>query len=149
MQRKDVRLTKDVVPTRYEMTLKPDLEKFVFEGIETIHLELKKPTKAITLHSIELEIDSAGDYGDYFVSPRPEDLVRRKARDRDDLLQTNIAKRQRDAEARVPRHIERQNARLLSQQLFAERKKRIFPRPRNLESNDALRVFPLASTSRR
>src|ERR1700733_2042184 len=59
MRTKNVRLSKDVVPKKYELHLTPDLEAFVFEGKETIHLELKKPTKAITLHSIELEIESA------------------------------------------------------------------------------------------
>ena len=59
MQQKSVRLSKDVVPKKYEIHLKPDLEAFVFEGEETIHLTLTKPTKAITLHAIELEIDSA------------------------------------------------------------------------------------------
>src|SRR3989338_7659345 len=51
-----VRLTTNVIPTRYEIHLKPDLEAFVFEGEETIHLSLKKPTKTLTLHSVELEI---------------------------------------------------------------------------------------------
>ncbi|RJQ34644.1 M1 family peptidase [Candidatus Parcubacteria bacterium] len=54
-----VRLTKDIVPTKYQISLTPDLEAFVFEGEETIHLTLKKPTRAITLHSTELEIESA------------------------------------------------------------------------------------------
>ncbi|HWP60990.1 MAG TPA: M1 family metallopeptidase, partial [Candidatus Paceibacterota bacterium] len=54
-----VRLTTDVVPTKYDIRLKPDLEAFVFEGEETIHLTLKKPTKTLTLHSIELQIESA------------------------------------------------------------------------------------------
>jgi len=55
----NVRLSKHVVPTKYEISLTPDLEAFVFEGEETIHLTLKKPTKTITLHSTELEIESA------------------------------------------------------------------------------------------
>jgi puromycin-sensitive aminopeptidase len=59
MKKSDVRLTKDAVPKKYEISLKPDLEAFVFEGEETIHLTLKKPTKTLTLHSTELEIDSA------------------------------------------------------------------------------------------
>lgn len=54
-----VRLTTDVIPTKYQITLKPDLRAFVFEGEETIYLTLKKPTKSITLHSTELEIESA------------------------------------------------------------------------------------------
>ncbi|HEY4526761.1 MAG TPA: M1 family metallopeptidase [Candidatus Paceibacterota bacterium] len=54
-----VRLSTHVVPTRYEISLTPDLEAFVFEGEETIHLTLKKPAKTVTLHSTELEIESA------------------------------------------------------------------------------------------
>jgi puromycin-sensitive aminopeptidase len=59
MEKKSVRLSKDVVPKKYEIHLKPDLSAFTFEGEETIHLTLAKPTKTITLHAIELEIDSA------------------------------------------------------------------------------------------
>ncbi len=54
----NVRLSRDVIPHRYEIKLKPDLEAFVFEGEETIHLTLKKPTTRITLHADELEIES-------------------------------------------------------------------------------------------
>lgn len=54
-----VRLSPDVVPNRYELRLEPDLEAFVFEGEETIHLTLKKPLKTLTLHAIELDIESA------------------------------------------------------------------------------------------
>src|SRR3989344_6219899 len=57
--KKTVRLSTDVVPTRYEIHLKPDLEAFVFEGEETIELMLKKSTKTLTLHSVDLEIESA------------------------------------------------------------------------------------------
>lgn len=56
---RDVRLTTDVVPTRYKISLKPDLKAFTFEGTETIHITLKKPTTRITLHSKELKIESA------------------------------------------------------------------------------------------
>jgi len=58
MKKADVRLSKDVVPKKYEINLKPDLEAFVFEGEEIIHLTLKKPTKSVTLHCAELEIKS-------------------------------------------------------------------------------------------
>ena len=54
-----VRLSKFVTPIRYEITLKPDLEAHVFEGTETIAIELAKPAKEITLHSKDLEILSA------------------------------------------------------------------------------------------
>ncbi len=57
--KKSVRLSKDVLPVRYAITLKPDLEAFTFSGEEQIRIILKKPVKKITLHSAELEILSA------------------------------------------------------------------------------------------
>ena len=39
--------------------LRPDLENFTFEGEETIYLILEKSTKEITLHCVDLEIQSA------------------------------------------------------------------------------------------
>lgn len=53
-----VRLPYHIRPERYKIMLKPDLENFIFEGEETIYLTLEKPTKKITLHSIDLEIES-------------------------------------------------------------------------------------------
>lgn len=59
MKKKHVRLSPHVVPSKYDVHLKPDLEAFVFEGEETIHLTLSKPLRALTLHSKDLEIESA------------------------------------------------------------------------------------------
>ncbi len=56
---KNVRLTPNVTPTQYDIEIKPDLMNFTFSGIETITLELAKPTKTLTLHSKEIEIDTA------------------------------------------------------------------------------------------
>ena len=56
MKLKNVRLSKNVVPIEYDIQLKPDLENFTFEGIETITLSILKSTKILTLHSKELEI---------------------------------------------------------------------------------------------
>ncbi|MBI4078705.1 MAG: M1 family metallopeptidase [Candidatus Levybacteria bacterium] len=53
------RLPVHVTPTRYEIMLKPDLEGFTFEGEETIELSINKSTKEITLHAVELDIESA------------------------------------------------------------------------------------------
>lgn len=53
-----VRLSKDIIPLNYELTLQPDLENFSFEGFETITISISKPTKVITLHSKDLEIDT-------------------------------------------------------------------------------------------
>ncbi len=58
-KKRRVRLSTHVVPTRYQISLKPDLEAFVFEGEETIHLTLKKPTKIIELHCLDINIASA------------------------------------------------------------------------------------------
>ncbi|MDD5416069.1 MAG: M1 family aminopeptidase [Candidatus Daviesbacteria bacterium] len=74
--KKNVRLSAHVKPERYKLSLKvnlsrefsrfpykimlkPDLNEFTFTGEETIFLSLEKPTKQITLHAIELEIESA------------------------------------------------------------------------------------------
>src|SRR3989344_2274261 len=52
------RLATHIKPEKYKILLTPDLEKFTFIGEETISLILDKPTKEITLHSAEIEIDS-------------------------------------------------------------------------------------------
>ncbi len=54
-----VRLSKDVVPSRYEITLTPNLQQFTFTGAERITLELKRSTKSITLHAKDLRIAKA------------------------------------------------------------------------------------------
>ncbi len=56
--KKNVRLSPDVRPISYELHLKPDLRAFTFEGTVTIELSLKKPSRAITLHAKDLDIDS-------------------------------------------------------------------------------------------
>jgi len=45
-----------VKPERYQLTIKPDLEGFVFEGEEVISLLLKKTTSEIKLHAKGLNI---------------------------------------------------------------------------------------------
>ncbi|MES3031675.1 MAG: M1 family metallopeptidase [Patescibacteria group bacterium] len=55
----NVRLSKNIVPIEYDIELKPDLDNFTFEGIETITLSILKPTKILTLHSKEIEIETA------------------------------------------------------------------------------------------
>ncbi|HVT01158.1 MAG TPA: M1 family metallopeptidase, partial [Patescibacteria group bacterium] len=55
----EVLLPNDIIPTKYNIHLTPDLEKFIFEGSETIDIKIKKPVNLITLHSAELEILSA------------------------------------------------------------------------------------------
>ena len=52
-------MSKNVVPIKYDIQLKPDLENFTFEGVETITLSVLKPTRSLTLHSKEIEIETA------------------------------------------------------------------------------------------
>lgn len=59
---KNVRLSKTIVPIEYDIKLHPDLENFTFEGSEFIALDILKETKIITLHSKDLEIETAHVY---------------------------------------------------------------------------------------
>lgn len=54
-----VRLSKDVLPVEYDIKLHPDLENFTFGGEETISLLLLKPTKTLTLHSKDIDVETA------------------------------------------------------------------------------------------
>ena len=56
---KSIRLSKNVLPQVYNIQLRPDLENFTFEGIETIHISILQKTRTIILHSKELEIETA------------------------------------------------------------------------------------------
>ncbi|OGE19478.1 hypothetical protein A3D83_01890 [Candidatus Daviesbacteria bacterium RIFCSPHIGHO2_02_FULL_41_10] len=58
MKADSVRLPAHVKPERYKIMLRPDLNEFSFTGEETIDLILEKPTRQITLHAVELEIES-------------------------------------------------------------------------------------------
>lgn len=52
------RLATFVKPERYKILFTPDLIKFTFLGEESIFITLEKPTKEITLHCTEIEIES-------------------------------------------------------------------------------------------
>ncbi len=58
MQKK-VRLSPHIIPIKYNITIKPDLQAFTFAGHEEISIDVKKPTSQITLHSKELDISAA------------------------------------------------------------------------------------------
>ena len=53
-----VMLPKDVRPTRYTLTLRPDLETFTFSGSVAIDIEVLRPTDSIVLNAAELAITS-------------------------------------------------------------------------------------------
>ncbi len=56
---KSVRLSANIIPEEYEIRLHPDLENFTFSGIEVIALNVLKKTDTITLHSKEIDIETA------------------------------------------------------------------------------------------
>src|SRR3989344_3723972 len=65
MKNRNVRLSKNIIPLKYDIRLHPDLENFTFEGIETIHLNVLQKIRIVTLHSKELEIETV-KIGDVF-----------------------------------------------------------------------------------
>ncbi|RJQ37133.1 M1 family peptidase [Candidatus Parcubacteria bacterium] len=56
-KKQSVRLPGHITPIRYHITLKPDLERFTFEGEETIRIKLARSEQRITLHAKELAIE--------------------------------------------------------------------------------------------
>ena len=48
----------DVIPINYELAFEPDLTKFKFEGIASISVDCKKPTRTIAMNCAELKIKS-------------------------------------------------------------------------------------------
>ncbi|XP_021928261.1 puromycin-sensitive aminopeptidase isoform X3 [Zootermopsis nevadensis] len=52
------RLPKSVIPKHYNLKLKPDLKTFVFEGQETVKVEVNQATDKIILNSLDLNIRS-------------------------------------------------------------------------------------------
>ncbi len=57
--KKSIRLSPHIRPEHYLLTIKPDLDAFVFTGEEIITLTLAQPAKEITLHSKEIDIEIA------------------------------------------------------------------------------------------
>ncbi|CAF4592222.1 unnamed protein product, partial [Rotaria sp. Silwood2] len=52
-------LPKTIVPTHYDLTIQPHLDKFTFNGNVNIHLQVKESTSSIVLYATELEVDNA------------------------------------------------------------------------------------------
>jgi hypothetical protein len=51
------RLPTSVVPSRYDLTLYPDLKASHFRGDMVISVDVVEATSSIRLHSLELELD--------------------------------------------------------------------------------------------
>ena len=68
-------LPRNAVPSRYDLTLQPDLEQATFTGSVIIALEVVEPTDAIWLNAADLEILSTAledGEGGHVCSPEPE-----------------------------------------------------------------------------
>lgn len=57
-KRQSIRLPKSILPLRYKLTIRPDLESFTFSGQEIIYINIKKPITSITLHAKDLDIET-------------------------------------------------------------------------------------------
>ena len=56
----EFQLPSDTRPIKYNLTLKPDLEQFTFDGKEIVEVEIISETSEIVLNAIDIEIqDSA------------------------------------------------------------------------------------------
>ena len=53
------RLPRTVVPSRYDLTLRPDLDAATFEGTVRIDVDVTEPVTEVVLNAIELEVDEA------------------------------------------------------------------------------------------
>ena len=54
-----VQLPRNVRPLKYRLTLTPDLERFTFDGKETIDIEVSEPTNTLVLNSMDIQVQSA------------------------------------------------------------------------------------------
>lgn len=64
-------LPSSVVPEGYYVHLKPDFEKFTFEGLVAINVNVVEPTREITLHAAELTMEAEGAF---FMPARGDNL---------------------------------------------------------------------------
>ena len=53
------KLPKDIVPRSYQIYLEPNIEALVTDGVESIEIEVLKPTKHIVLNAVDTEIAAA------------------------------------------------------------------------------------------
>ena len=55
----DYRLPRTVIPSRYELTLEPDLENATFTGFETVTVDVVESVHGVVLNAIELVVEKA------------------------------------------------------------------------------------------
>ncbi len=57
--KKSIRLPNHISPISYKLTIKPDLESFTFSGNEIIKINTTKEISKITLHSKDIDVETA------------------------------------------------------------------------------------------
>lgn len=58
IKKKSVFLSKNIIPSQYDLVLQPDLLSSTFSGKETIKITVNSDTKSITLHSKDIDIET-------------------------------------------------------------------------------------------
>ena len=56
------RLPATVIPTNYTLKLTPDLKTATFSGVESIDMNIKEPTRSITLNALDIAFESVTIY---------------------------------------------------------------------------------------
>jgi len=59
MSDRDFRLSKDVMPARYDLRIEVDLEEWRFDAAEVVDVTVRRPTAEVILHAVDLDIRSA------------------------------------------------------------------------------------------
>ena len=73
LQSTSAALTKDVVPRSYLIHLEPNIETRITDGVESIEIEVLKPTKRIVLNALETQIGKATiEIGDHAEELTPQ-----------------------------------------------------------------------------
>ena len=102
-----VMLPKDVRPSRYTLTLRPDLETFTFSGSVAIDIEVLRPTDSIVLNAAELAITSCRVESPAWEALPSGTALDEKAGDRGVHVRLGTPGRAREAGDRVHRRAER------------------------------------------
>ena len=63
-ERRNFRLSKDVIPSRYELRFDLDFDAWTSSGSERIAVRVARPAREIVLHAFELDITKASVGGD-------------------------------------------------------------------------------------
>lgn len=90
------RLPRTVTPSRYDLTLEPDLDAATFRGDVLVTVEVHEPVDEIVLNAIELEIDQAELFADGSKTPYAASVTYDEATERatlhfDETLPTGSA----------------------------------------------------------